>query len=71
MRVRRPGALLVLAGAALILLANLFAAAYVGSEHYIYSWDWAGFWLRFQSLGPEMLATAAAFIRGSGDALRA
>ena len=63
-RARIAGVHLLLAAAALVVLANAFAAAYIGAERYIYSWDWAGFWLRFQSLGTEMLGHP---LRALGD----
>jgi hypothetical protein len=69
MRARPSGALVAVAATALLIVANLFAAAYVHSEHYIYSWDWAGFWLRFQSLGPEMLTHPLRAVADIGSSL--
>ncbi len=61
---------LVCAGFALLLAvcANVWAAYYVSSEHYIYSWDWAAYWLQFQEVGGLLrgdFAAALAEIRHS------
>jgi hypothetical protein len=48
--------------------ANVWAAAYVSAERYIYSWDWALYWLMFQELGGLLRSdtlVALATIRGS------
>jgi len=44
------------AALALAVLANLFAAAYVSAEHYIYYWDFSLYWKKFGQLG-QMLQT--------------
>ena len=47
----RLGAWTLLGGLLLVIAANLFAAAYVSAEHYIYYWDWSLYWLKFEQLG--------------------
>src|SRR5690349_16990440 len=48
--------LFVAAALGLLIAANLFAAAYVSSERFIYVWDYALYWQKFGLLG-DMLRT--------------
>jgi hypothetical protein len=58
----------VLGALALLIAANLFAAAYVSSERFIYTWDYSLYWQKFGVLG-DMLrhkpATAFPYIAWS------
>ena len=39
----------------LAILANAFAVYYVTQEHYIYFWDWSGYWLMSQELSASLM----------------
>jgi len=39
----------------LAILANAFAAYFVTQEHYVYFWDWSGYWLMSQELSASLM----------------
>src|SRR5690349_10642648 len=51
--------LFVVAALGLLIAANLFAAAYVSSERFIYVWDYSLYWQKFGLLG-DMVRTKPA-----------
>jgi len=67
-RVALRRAALVFAALVLAAGANGWAVHYVSAERYIYSWDWATYWLMFQQLGGLLrsdIVAALGEIRGS------
>jgi hypothetical protein len=39
----------------LAILANAFAVYFVTQEHYIYYWDWSGYWDRYREISTSLL----------------
>jgi hypothetical protein len=39
----------------LAILANAFAVYFVTQEHYIYYWDWSGYWDRYREISASLL----------------
>lgn len=40
----------------LAILANAFAVYYVAQEHFVYFWDWSGYWLFYLDFSESLLA---------------
>jgi hypothetical protein len=38
----------------LVIIANLFTVCFITQEHYIYYWDWAGYWLKYMDLSTSL-----------------
>jgi len=47
-------AVVVIAFLGLAILANAFAAYFVAQEHYIYYWDWSGYWDRYREISNSL-----------------
>ncbi len=46
----------VVAIALLAILANIWVSTYIGQEHYVYHWDWSGYWLRFRDSSAAIIS---------------
>ena len=53
-----------------LVLSNVFASAFVGSERYVYFWDWSGYWIQFRDLAAKLLAQPLQAIRESISSVR-
>ena len=50
-----PSLGLVVAFLGLAILANAFAAFYITQEHYVYAWDWGGYWMTYLSFSEQLM----------------
>lgn len=66
--VRSVGVIVAFVG--LMVLANTFAAYFVTQEHYIYYWDWAGYWVRYLDISTLLLQYPITALRRVIDSIR-
>jgi len=72
-RLRRPDkATLLVIGAflAIAVLGNGFAAYFVSQEHYVYFWDYSGYWISSRDLSASLLRDPVAALRDVISSIR-
>jgi hypothetical protein len=68
--VARPTGAVVGAFFGLAILANVFAAYFIAQEHYVYFWDWAGYWSRYIELSTSVLSDPIKALHGLIGSIR-